>query len=182
MRKYIILGGGIAGLACAIQLLKSGQQVSLFEKNAKSNAHGHAFILMPNGLQALEKLGVLKEVLAVAHPIKQFQLHTPDGTLASYQELKGALGIRRGDLMKILTEALPANFIQYKKGFSHFKMDTLGNAQQAIFQDGTKVTGDYFIGADGIWSKTRKAIFKNFTLSTVRIREIEACCHVIRII
>jgi len=172
MKKHIILGGGIAGLACAIQLLKSGQQVNLFEKNTKSNTHGHAFILMPNGLQALEKLGVLKEVLTVAHPIKQFQLHTPDGTLASYQKLKGALGIRRGDLMKILTEALPANFIQYKKGFSHFEMDALGNAQQAIFQDGTKVSGDYFIGADGIWSKARKAIFKNFTLSTVRIREI----------
>lgn len=172
MDKYIILGGGIAGLATAIQLLNAGKKVELFEKNTKNQAQGHAFILMPNGLTALKRIGVKETVLKVAHPIDNFQLHNPDGTLQNQQKLSGALGIKRGDLVDILTAALPANFIQYEKGFSHFEKDVNGCIEKAVFTDGTKCEGNVFIGADGIWSKARKTVCADFTLSPVRIREI----------
>lgn len=172
MDKYIILGGGIAGLATAIQLVNAGKKVELFEKSAKNQAQGHAFILMPNGLNALKKIGVHEAVLNAAHPIDNFQLHSPEGTLQTQQKLSGALGIRRGVLVKILTNALPANFVQYEKGFSHFEKDPNGVIEKAVFSDGTKCEGTVFIGADGIWSKTRKTVCSDFSLSPVRIREI----------
>lgn len=172
MNKYIILGGGIAGLATAIQLWSRGKKVELYEKSPKGHAQGHAFILMPNGLAALEQIGVLDTVIKSAHPINDFQMHSPDGTFQTHQELSGALGIRRGMLVEILTKALPSNFIRYEKGFSHFGENLNGDIETAFFTDGSKCTGDIFIGADGIWSKTRKKVYPDFSLSPVRIREI----------
>ncbi len=172
MDKYIILGGGVAGLATAIQLVNAGKNVELFEKSPKDQAQGHAFILMPNGLAALEKMGVKERVLKVAHTINDFQMHSPDGTFQTHKKLSGALGIRRGALVDILTNALPANFVRHEKGFSHFEKDPNGNIEKAIFTDGTSCTGSVFIGADGIWSKTRKTVYSDYALSPVRIREI----------
>jgi len=172
MDKYIILGGGIAGLATAIQLLNKGKSVELFEKSPKNQAQGHAFILMPNGLAALEKIGVKEAVLKVAHPITNFQLHNTEGVLETQQHLSCALGIRRGVLVDILTKALPVNFTQHEKAFSHFEKDGNGYIEKAVFTDGTKCAGNVFIGADGIWSKARKTVCSDFSLSPVRIREI----------
>ena len=172
MDKYIILGGGIAGLATAIQLINAGKKVELFEKSPKNQAQGHAFILMPNGLAALDKIGIKEAVLKVAHPINNFQLHNPEGILETQQDLSNALGVRRGVLVELLTKALPPNLIKYEKGFSHFEKDANGSIEKAVFTDGTKCEGSVFIGADGIWSKTRKTVCADFSLSPVRIREI----------
>lgn len=172
MDKYIILGGGIAGLTTAIQLVNAGKRVELFEKSPKNQAQGHAFILMPNGLAALDRIGVKEAVIAVAHSINHFQMHSPDGAFQTRKKLSGALGIRRGALVEILTNALPTNFVQHEKGFSHFEKDVSGNIEKAVFTDGTSCAGSVFIGADGIWSKTRKTVHSDFSLSPVRIREI----------
>ena len=172
MRHYILLGGGIAGLTCAHQLIKAGKKVTIFEKNQINHTQGHAFILMPNGIAALASIGLKEEVLKHAHSIHQFQLHNTDGTLVDYQKLNGAIGIRRGTLMKILLDSLPKDCIQFDKGFSHFNYKKSGAIEAVVFHDGTVCQGDVFIGADGIWSKSRKEIVSNVTLSPVRIREI----------
>ena len=172
MENYTILGGGIAGLACAIQLTRAGKNVQIFEKNSYNHSKGHAFILMPNGLKALKHLGVQEKVLKTAHAVNQFQLHDPEGGLSAFEKLSGAVGIKRESLINILTDALPKGIIQYEKGFSHFNTDATGHIEEAVFVDGSRCEGDVFIGADGIWSKTRQTVQANFSLSPVRIREI----------
>ena len=107
MRHHILLGGGIAGLACAHQLIQAGKKATIFERNQINHTQGHAFILMPNGIAALDRIGLKEEVLKNADSIHQFQLHNTDGSLVNYQKLNGALGIRRGTLMKILIDTLP---------------------------------------------------------------------------
>ena len=172
MNEYVILGGGIAGLACAIQLNKLGKQVQVFEKNLASHPFGHAFILMPNGLRALERLGINNGILQQGHSIQQFKMQDTEGHLVSQQALNGAIGIRRETLLTSLRSSLPDNCIQYGKGVSYIKQDTINNRNQIVFNDGSKAKGTYIIGADGIWSKTRQVIAKKSRLSQVRIREI----------
>ena len=172
MNEYVILGGGIAGLACAIQLKKSGKQVIIFEKNPKNHPFGHAFILMPNGLRSLEKLGIQKEIAEKAHPIHQFKFQNNTGTLINCQTLKGAVGIRREVLLTALRNELTSKCIQYQKSVNAIKWNPQNASKQINFEDGTKITGKYIIGADGIWSKTRQAVVGRSKLSTVRIREI----------
>ena len=67
---------------------------------------------------------------------------------------------------------MPENTIKYEKGLSHFEKDANGYIEKAVFTDGTKCEGSVFIGADGIWSKSRKTVCSDFSLSPVRIREI----------
>ena len=172
MNQHILLGGGIAGLTCAHQLIQAGKKVTIFEKNQIHHTQGHAFILMPNGIVALDSIGLKEEVLKHANSINQFQLHNTDGTLVDYQKLNGAVGIRRSTLMKILLDTIPKDCIQFGKGFSHFNYKKSGDIEAAVFQDGTTCQGDIFIGADGIWSKSRREITTDFKLSPVRIREI----------
>lgn len=172
MDKHVILGGGIAGIACAIQLQKAGFEVKVFEKNIPANSEGHAFILLSNGLDALQKIGVLDEVIAQSHPIHNFHSRTVETNRRLIQSVPNAVGIRRKVLSDILTKQLAENTIEYDKSFSHMQFSPNGEAQRAFFRDGSSVEGNIFIGADGIWSKTRRIINPDYQLSPVRIREI----------
>jgi len=172
MKQHVLLGGGIAGLSCAHQLIKAGKKITIFEKNKANHTQGHAFILMPNGIAVLDSIGLKEKVLKHAHNIHQFQLHNLDGSLIDYQKLNNAIGIRRGVLMKLLIDSLPADCIQFNKSFAHFEYKKSGAIEAAVFQDGTVCPGDVFIGADGIWSKSRQEVVSDFSLSPVRIREI----------
>lgn len=172
MNKHIILGGGIAGIACAIQLQKAGFEAKIYEKNIPSSNEGHAFILLSNGLDALKKIGVLEEVLAQSHPIHKFHARTVRTERRIIQSIPNAVGIRRKVLAEILTQQLRKDSIFYNKSFCHFEFTPNGNAKNAHFKDGDVVAGEVFIGADGIWSKTRRTIQPDYQLSPVRIREI----------
>lgn len=172
MNKHIILGGGIAGLACAIQLIKAGFEVEIYEKSTEQRANGHAFILLENGLKALKKLGVREKILAHAHPIQQFHARSSNQIKQSIQSISKAVGLRRKVLMDTLLAELPTGIIHYNKAFSHFNYNQEGNAISAHFRDGTSAQGDIFVGADGIWSNVRKSIYPTYQLSPVRIREI----------
>lgn len=172
MNKHVILGGGIAGIAAAIQLQKAGFEVKVFEKNVPANNDGHAFILLSNGLSALKKIGVYEQVMAQSHAIHNFHSRTASNDRRLMQSVPNAVGIRRKTLSDILTNHLEKGSIEYDKSFSHFEFSATGEARKACFQDGTSVEGDVFIGADGIWSKTRKVVHPDYHLSPVRIREI----------
>jgi 2-polyprenyl-6-methoxyphenol hydroxylase-like FAD-dependent oxidoreductase len=172
MNKHIILGGGIAGIAAAIQLQKAGFEVKVFEKNDPESNEGHAFILLSNGLSALKKIGVYEEVMAQSHPIHNFHSRTVSSDRRLVQSVPNAVGIRRKTLADILAKKIKPETIEYDKSFSHFEYTATGEAQSACFQDGSSVAGDIFIGADGIWSKTRKVVHPDYRLSPVRIREV----------
>lgn len=172
MNKHIILGGGIAGMACAIQLQKAGFEVQIFEKNLPESNEGHAFILLGNGINALKKIGIWNQVMASAHPIHKFHSRSVVNNRRLIQSVPNAIGIRRKVLVDILTKKLQPNTVSYNKSLSYLSFGSMDVIEKAHFQDGTSVAGDVFIGADGIWSKTRKTIQPNYALSPVRIREI----------
>jgi len=172
MSKHLIFGGGIAGMACAIQLKKAGFEVKVFEKTKPSNKEGHAFILLPNGLKSLKKVGVLDQVFAQSHRIESFHSRNVKGDHRFVQSVPNAIGIRRKTLMDILTEKLSENCIEYGKSLNHLEFSADGMAKAACFSDGSIEEGDVFIGADGVWSKTRNTIQSNYQFSQVRIREL----------
>ncbi|GMH70481.1 hypothetical protein TrRE_jg9501 [Triparma retinervis] len=62
-----VIGGGPAGLAVGVALQKDGHEVRIFEKDSISRP-GFGWLIMPNGVAALDKLGcssLLKDCLAL---------------------------------------------------------------------------------------------------------------------
>ena len=61
--RIAILGGGVAGLSCALALIQLAElvHVRVYEQNSAlnfSHRKGHGLMLMSNGVQALETLQV----------------------------------------------------------------------------------------------------------------------------
>ncbi|MEO6608328.1 MAG: hypothetical protein ABIN69_07640, partial [Aestuariivirga sp.] len=56
-KNFSIVGGGIAGLACALGVARSGGEAQIFEKTRVFEHVGAGLQLGPNALRALQKLG-----------------------------------------------------------------------------------------------------------------------------
>ncbi|HAI83713.1 MAG TPA: FAD-binding monooxygenase, partial [Chitinophagaceae bacterium] len=60
--KIVVIGAGIAGLSCAITLRKAGHEVVIAERYQFFREVGLGFVIMPNGLAALDAIGVGRTV------------------------------------------------------------------------------------------------------------------------
>lgn len=64
-----IVGAGTAGLACAIALARLGHAVTVFEKHASLRPLGAGLLIQPQGIAALEALGVGAAFQAASVPV-----------------------------------------------------------------------------------------------------------------
>jgi 2-polyprenyl-6-methoxyphenol hydroxylase-like FAD-dependent oxidoreductase len=108
-----IVGAGFAGLALACALSRAGRQVAVLERRAALPAAGAAIAIQPNGLSALERLGLLDSALAAGSRIERLLMHDRRGRLVArvdYGELDVVtpfmLLVRRHDLLRVLADGL----------------------------------------------------------------------------
>lgn len=160
--KFVIIGGGIAGLAQARLLLNEGYDVMVCEKLPNYTKSGHAILMNQAGIDILNSM---KPTCDLAyHPLNQFNLYNELGHEEYSTELNGWNCIKRSAFIQYLHDLIPPSKLAFNKSFSHFLIEQ-NNIKAAVFLDGTIVYGDVFIGADGSNSAVRKeiAITPNFT-------------------
>jgi 2-polyprenyl-6-methoxyphenol hydroxylase-like FAD-dependent oxidoreductase len=111
-----IVGGGFAGLALACALSRAGRRVAVLERRAALPTGGAAIAIQPNGLSALERLGLLEQALAAGSRIDRLLMHDARGrpvARADYAELDHPtpfmLLVRRRDLLGVLAEGLASH-------------------------------------------------------------------------
>jgi 2-polyprenyl-6-methoxyphenol hydroxylase-like FAD-dependent oxidoreductase len=75
----VVVGAGVAGLAAAGALARTGWQVTLLERADRLRAEPTALLLWPAGLQALQELGLGHGLDAVSTPAPDRGLRRPDG-------------------------------------------------------------------------------------------------------
>jgi 2-polyprenyl-6-methoxyphenol hydroxylase-like FAD-dependent oxidoreductase len=147
MRRAVVVGAGVGGLAAAISLRRAGWDVCVVEQAASARELGFALALAPNALAALEELGLREIVLSRGVAVKSFEVRRPDGRAIKRVVLRGAathsVVLLRSALHGTLLEAvLPESLLL-----------------------GRRVTGltmpapaDVVIGADGVASTIRRAL------------------------
>jgi FAD-dependent urate hydroxylase len=106
-----IVGYGIAGIAAAVHLRRTGHAITHFERQCPPAAHGAGMLLHPAALRQLDRLGVLAAALEIGAPVRRICAQTMDGR--SLMDLrygdvvagKHGLGIQRGALHWLLAGA-----------------------------------------------------------------------------
>jgi 2-polyprenyl-6-methoxyphenol hydroxylase-like FAD-dependent oxidoreductase len=165
-----IVGGGIAGLCAAIALQEQGNEVTVYEAATDLRATGAGLWIPPNGVAALNHLGVANELLDRGICIERTEIRTTDKTplvstdIASLATELGydhpLLAVHRGDLIDVLAAELPEAAIRRDR-----RCESVNTATPAVsFADGATVSPTVVVGADGIASTVRDEVAPSSTL------------------
>ncbi|GIE77007.1 oxidoreductase [Actinoplanes philippinensis] len=156
-----IIGAGLGGLVLARVLHLNGIPAAVYEAEPTPTARSQGGMLDIhdyNGLLAIEAAGLTAEFRGIVLEGRQaFRFLGTDGTVLFEKDDDGSGGrpeVQRGDLRRILLDALPDGTVRWGA-----KADTvrgLGDGRHEVtFADGSTVRTDLLVGADGAWSRIR---------------------------
>lgn len=167
----LVVGAGVGGLAAACGLARAGHRVRMFERRSGFGSAGAGLVLSPNGVRAAERIGPAlgAAIRAEALPgTTSFRTMTSAGeVIATIDEsdLPGRWGspyvpMRRGVLHDVLRQALPGD-VDIRTGARCVGLDEDGDSVTVRLADGTAVSGDVVVGADGVWSVVREHVARS---------------------
>jgi 2-polyprenyl-6-methoxyphenol hydroxylase-like FAD-dependent oxidoreductase len=173
--KVMIIGGGVAGLSAYVGLARAGIDSKIYERSPARDQMGHGFILLGNGIDSLNQMGFEKDLNRYGQPIESFILKTHQGEFIGEAELKNSMGFKRSQFIELLANRIPADALQMGHAFTEFIWNAEGDCIGAKFENGQVVQADLYIGADGVHSHVRSALFSNPKISDGRVKEL--VCH-----
>jgi len=153
--RAVVVGGGVAGSASAIALARIGADVTVYEAyEDPAGPVGSYVSLAVNGLRALDALGCLPAVQAAGFPVARQRMWSGRGKLLGDvtrgrrpQDPLLSVTIMRADLVtRLRAAALDAG----ARIVAGQRLD--GPADERAAE------ADLIVGADGIWSATRRAL------------------------
>ncbi len=163
--NILVIGGGIGGLTAAIALRRRGFSVEIIEKDPDWAVYGVGIIQQSNVIRAMADLGLLEQYLGAAFGFDHVEVYLPDGRRAaripSPKLVEGRpanLGVSRPALHKVLGDRAIADGAKVRLGVTATALDDDGQGVNVSFSDGTSGRYDLVVGADGVFSQTRREI------------------------
>ena len=170
--KVLIIGGGIGGATTALALQRLGIRAEVFEKSSHLQTHATGFTLWSYAIRHLMDLGLSRDTLnSFGSAVQIAEIRNKSGKLLEEMpvgEVSEKLGapsyeMLRANLIQAIMNSLAPDSLHLKK--ECIGVEPAGEKVTAIFQDGTQVTGDLLIGADGIHSTVRRYVAGDFKLN-----------------
>jgi 2-polyprenyl-6-methoxyphenol hydroxylase-like FAD-dependent oxidoreductase len=164
--KIAIVGAGIGGLAAAAALRRVGIEAEIYEQAEKFARIGAGIQQSPNAMKVHRGLGIEARLRDVAFaPVSSLNRDALTGAVtndhplgASVEARYGApyLTLHRGDLHAALADIVPPDSLH--KGRKLVRIAEEGARIALGFADGTEVSADAVIGADGVHSLVREHV------------------------
>lgn len=164
----VIVGAGIGGLAAANALSQRGWRVTVLERAPVLGAAGACLGIAPNGLRALDAIGLGDAIRTRASQPGQAGVLRPDGrwiTRTDVDAVQARFGdpiglVHRRDLLDLLAGALPTGSV--RTGMPVAAVDPGDAERRAQVTSGTEpeiFEADLVVAADGLRSVIRHAVF-----------------------
>lgn len=124
VKHVAVAGCGVAGLACAALLARSGKRVVVFDKMASPQPLGSGLILQPVGLAVLDALGVGRRIRELGAPIERLYGRVAPSQRVVLDVRYRALGadaplglsVHRGALFQVLYDVAIAAGVEIVSG------------------------------------------------------------------
>ncbi|MCX5261958.1 FAD-dependent monooxygenase [Streptomyces canus] len=172
---FCVVGGGPAGLALSLLLLRSGARVALVERARSFDREFRGEILQPGGMLILQQLGVLDRARRRGgYPLRRFQLVEHERVLMDidYGQLPAPydflLSIPQQHLLaELLAACREHQDFTYLEGQSvtdlHHENGRVAGAVVGRGEQRLRIDAHVTVGADGRYSKTRKLAGLGYT-------------------
>ncbi|WP_203591161.1 FAD-dependent monooxygenase [Streptomyces sp. SID13031] len=167
--RVLIIGAGIGGMSAGIALERLGIEVELVDIDPRWRVYGAGITIAGATLRAFKELGIYEDVERlgyVGHGIRVcsvageplWEVPTP---MPAEAGVAGCGGIMRPVLHQILSARIMDAGIPVRLGTSviNLRQDPARDTVDALFTDGATGRYDLVVGADGIYSWTRRLIF-----------------------
>ncbi|KAI5861415.1 FAD/NAD(P)-binding domain-containing protein [Durotheca rogersii] len=182
--RVLISGAGIAGNALAFWLVKLGHEVTVVEKFPVLRATGLQIDLRGHGIEVLRRMGLEREFRELSAPEQGLQIVDGTGRQRALfpankpgdggiQSFTSEFEIMRGDLCRLFHDATAdrARCI-FGTSIASLQQENMGGGRggpvDVTFENGKTERFDLVVGADGMWSHTRRLLFGPDTPETLR--------------
>ncbi|MDM1768051.1 salicylate 1-monooxygenase [Acinetobacter sp. 226-4] len=176
--KIAIIGGGIAGLALATNLVKNKNlDVYLFESAPQFSEIGAGISFGANAVKAIHLLGLGQEYESIADQVKApyqdiwFQWrngYTDEYLSASLAPEIGQSSVHRADFLDALIPLVDQKHVHFNKRVK--QVVATEESAKIFFEEGDIFECDYVIGSDGIHSVVRQHVLESQGLEQVKPR------------
>ncbi len=165
--NVLVIGGGIGGLTASIALRQAGIAVDLVEIQTDWTVYGVGIIQPNNTLRALEKIGLAKACVDLGGAFDCWRLFdgagnalfdTPKDNSAA-PAYPANNGITRPIMHALLCGRAAELGVPVRLGVTPERFEQSAEAVTVFFNDGTDKAYDLVIAAEGMYSKTRDALF-----------------------
>ena len=164
--RITIVGAGLGGLAAAHALAAFGFEADVFEQASSLGEIGAGINISPQGVKALRGCGIGDRLVAVANISKGIftrDMHT--GVELEYRDTRGAearygapfLTFHRADLMAVLADGVDPRRLHM--GHRLVALEERGSEILLTFANGVRHAAEIVIGADGVHSVVRHALY-----------------------
>jgi salicylate hydroxylase len=164
--RIAIIGGGLAGLAAANALQRFGIEPEVFEAAPALGEIGAAVNASPQAVKALRAAGVGDKVAAVGYASPG--IHTRNMLTGEFLEFNDRFkaaerygapyySFHRADLLDALASGLDRDKIH--TGHRLTGLEEGGERTVLHFANGARIEAEYVIGADGVRSVVRHALY-----------------------
>ncbi|KAF8243583.1 FAD/NAD(P)-binding domain-containing protein [Wilcoxina mikolae CBS 423.85] len=168
-KHILIIGGGISGLAFALQVLTHASKhytVTIYEKSPHHSIdRGFCIILSPNAVHILRSLDLDLVATGCARPLTHTRVISPHNeTLLAENNIfpsdpESLLTVERSGLVSLLLSRVleAGGHVEWDRRLVAMNPDATGVSVE--FEHGEKAHGDLVVGADGVHSTVRRLLY-----------------------